>query len=293
MTETIRAFSLPLGPAQPGLTDNQMKNRKAEAHRIVRAAMPSSAHLMNSVLQERIESDGRMLWLAFDLIETPQMELMLTGKPDSLKHGLKSALGCLYAELERLREEAELTVIRVGELAEFSARLGTLSTQELANAIDSLSERDLNLWRLINSRKGKRISIVFPSAGSIGISMPLFPMFIPEKQPREIQFNVVTPTREKAEIRLMRSVDETERGIAVRLPRKIHLFRQSAHAKSRSDGWFLLYAAEYRGLPVKAKVRAALRMSDLSPSHLELLEISEPVPEAIKDILKDIYSDYA
>ena len=204
MTESIRAFSLPLGPAQPGLTNNQIVKRKGDAYRIVSAAMPSSKHLMTSVLQERIESDGRMLWLAFDLVETPQMQLVLTGPVKSAKKGLKSALNDLYADLARLKVEAEATVIRVGELEAFSARLGTLSTPELATAIDSLSENDWELWRLINARKGKRISIEFPFTGSVGITLPLFPTHIPEKQSRMIQFHVVSPTRDKAEIRLMR-----------------------------------------------------------------------------------------
>ena len=49
MSDPIHIFSIPLGPAQPGLTPNQIVRRKGEAYRIVRAsdAIIETSNLLN------------------------------------------------------------------------------------------------------------------------------------------------------------------------------------------------------------------------------------------------------
>lgn len=271
MADSIHVFSLPLGPAQPGLNDRQITVRRNKVLSIVRATMPSTQYLANCILQERIVSDQGLLWLAFDLVETPQMQLLASG-PQRGRKGLASALNGLYGELARLREEAEATVIRVGELTEFASRLQTMGGVELNSAIKDLSEQDWELWHLIHARKGKRVSIAFPT-GNIGITMPLFPTHIPEKFPRKIRFRVKSPARFKAKIEFLDETAESADTCAVKWPRTIDMLRPLGNIRAERDAWFHLYVAEFRDLILEATVRVALNLSDLSASHLELIEL--------------------
>ena len=280
MAESIHVFSLPLGPAQPGLNDRQITMRRNKALSIVRATMPSTQYLSNCILKERIVSDQGLLWLAFDLVETTQMQLLARG-PQRGRKGLASALNGLYGELARLREDVEATVIRVGELAEFSSRLHILGGGELTSAIEDLSERDWELWRLIHARKGRRVSIDFPT-GSVGITMPLFPTHISEKFPRKIRFRVRSPSRVKAEIDFLGKTDEFTDTCGVECPKTIDLLRPMGKVRSERDAWFLLYVAQFRNVVLEATVRMALNLSDFSASHLELVELVK-TPELIDE----------
>lgn len=272
MSEAIHALSIPLGPAKPGLTDAQIKKRKEEARRAVRATMPSSRHLMHCYLQERIVSDQGLLWLAFDLVETPQMQLLTAGHGRNARM-LASAFNSLCMELSRLKEEAEATVIRVGELAAISSRLASLSRIDITGVVEELSEHDWELWRLIHSRKGQGVSIEFPS-GRVGISMPLFPEHASEGQERRIRFRVKSVNRGKAEIiQITEEVESAPACSAVNFPKKMRLLRPQGRGLQERKGWFLLYAAEFRNVAVDAIVRMALKLSDFSPSHLELISI--------------------
>ncbi len=273
MSESIHAFSIPLGPAKPGLTDEQIKKRKGEAHRIVRATMPSTRHLMHCYLQERIISDQGLLWLAFDLVEAPQMQLLTAGSGRNARM-VASAFNSLCMELARLRDEAEATAIRVGELAAISSRLVSLSGMNLSGVVDGLSEHDWELWRLIHSRKGQAVSIDF-STGSVGITMPLFPAHTSEGRERRIRFRVKSVIRGKAEICQIKEENEsTPASSPVKLPKKMKLLRPQVKCPQEKNGWFLLYVAEFRNVVVDATVRMALKLSDFSPSHLELISFN-------------------
>lgn len=272
MTEPIHAFSIPLGPARPGLYDTQMQKRKAEVYRILQATMPSSRYLLaNGVLQERTVSDGRLLWLEFDLVESPQLALPWDCRRGASSKGMASTLNGLYAELVRLKDEADSTVIRVGALKAFAARLETLSGTEFSGAIDSLSEQDWKLWRLIHARKGKPVSIEFPTVGTVGITMPLFASHIAERRQRRVRFRVEAPTRKMAEVSIVADISDQQDAHAVRLPKTVDLIRPIGQDLADRNRWFLLYVAEFRNLVVEAEVRLVLKMSDFSPSHLELV----------------------
>jgi len=274
MSEIIEAFSLPLGPEQPGLSDTQMQRRKEGVYRIIRATMPSAETLIrNGMLQERLAGGGGFLWLVFDLVESSQISLPF-GESKQRRYKAKSILGNLYAELARLKDEAEFNVVRVGELSGFASRLVTMSDQERVGALDTLSDQDRDLWRLVCTRKRRSISIAFPS-GVIGISMPLFPSHIAEERSRKIKFKVKAANRRRAELvaveEVTRASDSPSKGVS--FPKRIELIRPLGNDGDQRNGWFLLYAAEFRDVVVEAEVRVALLLSDLSPSHLELIQI--------------------
>ncbi len=274
MSEKFEAFSLPLGPEQPGLSDTQMQRRKEEVYRIIRATMPSSATLLrNGVLQERLAGGDGFFWLAFDLVESPQITFPF-GDATKPHYKEKSMLGGLYAELSRLKDEAELNVIRVGTLAGVASRLVAMSDQERVGALDALSEQDRELWRLFFMRKRRSISISFP-AGVVGVNMPLFPLHIAEERSRKIRFKVKAVNRRRAELigveELARESDSPSKGVP--FPKRIELLRPLGYDSNQGNGWFLLYSAEFRDVVVEAEVRMALLLSELSPSHLELIQI--------------------
>ncbi len=274
MSDNFEAFSLPLGPEKPGLSDRQMQRRREEVYRIIRATMPSAVTLLRSgVLQERLAGGDGLLWLAFDLVETLQITLPF-GEAKQPRKKAKSILGSLYGELARLKDEAELNVIRVGTLTGVASRLVTMSDQERVGALDALSEQDRELWRLFFMRKRRSISITFPS-GVIGISMPLFPLHIGEECSRKIGFKVKAANRRRAELvaveELTRATDSPSK--LVPFPKRIELLRPLGNDSDQGNGWFLLYAAEFRDVVVEAEVRLVLLLSELSPSHLELIQI--------------------
>jgi len=287
MSEKFEAFSLPLGPEQPGLSDTQMQRRKEEAYRIIRATMPSATTLLrNGVLQERLAGGEGFLWLSFDLVDTPQINLPF-GEAKHPRYKVKSTLGGLYAELARLKDEAEFNVIRVGALAGVASRLVTMSDQERVEALDTLSEQDRELWRLFFMRRRKAISISFPS-GVVGISMPLFPFHMAEERSRKIRFKVKAANRRCAELvaveELTRSSEFPSKEVPI--PKRIEMLRPLGNERDRGCGWFLLYAAEFRDALVEAEVRMALLLADLSPSHLELIHIDNH--EKLKTMVPEI-----
>ncbi|TYC55209.1 hypothetical protein ETQ85_14400 [Zoogloea oleivorans] len=274
MSEKIEAFSLPLGPEKPGLSDTQMQRRKEGVYRVIRATMPSAATLLRSgVLQERLAGGEGFFWLSFDLVETPQITLPF-GEATQPRYKEKSILGNLCAELARLKDEAEFNVIRVGTLAGVALRLVTMSDQERVGALDALSEQDRELWRLFFIRRRRSISITFPS-GVIDISTPLFPLHVAEERFRKIRFKVKAVNRRRAELiiveELTKATDNPSK--LVPFPKRIELLRPLGADCDQGDGWFLLYAAEFRDVVVEAEVRMALLLSELSPSHLELIQI--------------------
>lgn len=111
--ERIFAFAVPLGPAHPGLINEE--KRKQEARRIIRSVMPSTTSLIGAGLDERIMSDGRLIWLAFDLVESPQLSLAFDRQKG--KRTIQSSpIQRMIAELARLKDESETTTIRIGEL---------------------------------------------------------------------------------------------------------------------------------------------------------------------------------
>ena len=273
MLNKIHAFSIPLGAAQPGFTSTELEARKKSARNEARCAMPSLSSLVFSYMDERVTSDGDNILLAFDLIESPQMQLALM-TPGTRRKTLVSAVTGLTAELNRLKEDARNTVIRIGEFAELSSMLPSMDDEEFADAIGRLTGEDGETWRLMNSRRGKSLSLSFPDE-SIGITFPLFPVTTSERGTRIIQCRVTSICGSYANLDEIRDLDDRHAPGRVFLPcqTKMQLKRPSNSKLKTADEWFLLYGAEYSQRTVDAEVRMALREVDFQPSHLELIEI--------------------
>ena len=274
MSKLTNAFRIPLGPAgKPGLSQFQLNNRTKEALQMIHSVMPSTRFLTGGVLQTRLISEDGLFWLAFDLEESPQMPLFYAG-PHPTGKRITSTLTNLYFDLLRLRDEAESTVIRVGELAVLAAELDSLPADESRAALGELSPDDLQLWKLIHRRKGKPLAIEFEE-GTVNLPLPTLGAHIPENYVRTIRFHVQRPSKRQAMLTGIHEITET--GTDARpsnpCPRTMKLLRSPGGDTERQETWFLLYVAEYRHLMVEAKVRMALKRIDFSASHLEMVEI--------------------
>lgn len=274
MSKPINVFRVPLGPAtEPGLSTMQLEKRSREARHMIRAIMPTTRSLMHSVLTERIISSNGLFWLAFDLEDSPQLPLFNRSSHPTGKR-IASALTNLYAELARLREEAESSAIRVGELSVLASELDSLPVDEARVALGDLSADELQLWRLIHRRNGEQLAIEFED-GRVNLPLPTLGAIIPEGRVRKIQFRVRCPSKRQAKLIGIKenSIHEAGEKTYRPCPQTITLLRSPETDGARCEAWFLLYVAEYRKLVVEATVRMALKRLDYSPSHLELLEV--------------------
>lgn len=274
MSKSINAFRIPLGPAiEPGLSQDQLDRRTHEALHMVHAVMPSSRILTSGILQKRLTSENGLFWLAFDLEESPQMPLF-NGGPHPTGKRITSTVANLYAELLRVREEAQSAVIRVGELAMLASELVSLPPKESRAALGDLSPDDLQLWKLIHRRNGEPLVIEFED-GSFNLLLPTLGAHIPEGHVRTIRFRVQHPSKHQAKLIAIQEIsDETSvTNPSNSCPRTMKLLRSPANDAQQKNTWFLLYVAEYKNLVVEATVRMALKRMDFSASHLELIQI--------------------
>lgn len=250
-----------------------MKERRSNVYQMIYATMPSTRFLVHSLLEERIVSEGDMLLLAFDLVETPQLQLF-SAPSQRRENRFASKLREMLSELVRLKEEAETTVIRVAELTRFAAMLSEERASEFEGAVGQLSEQDAELWQLIIARRSKAISIRFADV-VMDISLPLVYDYHLDHAVRKISFNVITPGRKAVEVEKVAELTAAaDSGTPrVNFPRRMPLLRSRAPASSACDFWFLLYVAEFTSTPVEATVRVAIRTKDFTPRHLELVSI--------------------
>lgn len=284
MPERIFAFAVPLGPAHPGLIHEE--KRKQEARHIVRTMMPSTASLIGVGLEERIMSDGHLIWLAFDLVESPQLSLAWDRQRG--KRTIQPApLQRLIAELARLQEDTETTTIRLGELEQLAQAISHVSTSEAQSLLTTLSDEDRRLWQLAHSKRGSRISLTFENR-EFGSTLPLFPVHVSDTKHRRIRFQVTSPSRKAATITGVRLLDDDTENAGNDTDSVAALTRLlRSPGVLDGDGWFGLYAAEYCNRHCDATVRVARRAEDYSPSHFELVQIDNllALTELVKGVL--------
>ncbi len=199
---------------------------------------------------------------------------LFNGGPHPTGRRIRSTVANLYAELLRVREEAQSAVIRVGELAILASELVSLPPEESHAALGDLSPDDLQLWRLIHRRNGEPLVIEFED-GLVNLSLPTLAAHIPEEDVRTIKFRVHNSNKRQAKLIAIKEVadDMAVARHSIACPRKMKLLRSPASDAQQQDVWFLLYVAEYRNLVVEAMVRMALKQVDRSASHLELIKI--------------------
>ena len=273
MTRKVHAFSIALGPANPGFTSEQLESRICAARREAAYVMPSVNSLAFGYLQERVESDGNSILLSFDLVESPQLHLQLALRGNNRREAF-SAISGMAGELTRLKLEAKNCVIRVGDLAQLASILPSLSDDEFSDAVGSLSTGEAETWKFLNLRRGKELSITFPDE-AIGITVPLFPETVSEKGTRVIRCRVLGVCSKYAELGAIIDLGDPEQPdrTIIPCPPKL-LIKRPANAKLKiSDEWFLLYVAEYTRSDIEVETRLALREGDFQPRHLELVEI--------------------
>jgi hypothetical protein len=267
-------FSVPLCAGQPGLNDRLLQERKNEAYKVIWACMPSARYLTNSYLEERIVSDGESIRLAFDLVASPQLNLFSPSIDHRHKKLFVSKLHDLYAEMQKLRDEAENTTIRIGELTDIATRLPVLGEEDLRETIEKISDQDINLWQFIFSSRRKMYSIRF-SDKTLDPILPLFPDHFLHPTPIQIR---CTLKRADKTVALVEDIKIISGRLSINepgasLPRRMKLLRPGIMTNESSASWFLLYVGQFKNIELKATVRVARKLKTFKASHLELVSI--------------------
>jgi hypothetical protein len=207
-------------------------------------------------------------------MESQQLSLDF-GAHTKRKKQTPSAAHRMHSEVERLREEAEGSIIRVGDLERLATSFSHADADQVRQVLESLSDHDQALWELVHSKRGKRIAISFEDR-EVGITMPMFPAYIAEDHLRHIRFQVTSVNKKSAKVTAVHAIGEEKTGIAKGKKKSksvTQLKRVGKKSSDDPDNWFCLYAAEYSNHQVEATVRVALNILNLSPSHLELVSI--------------------
>lgn len=271
MMNSIHAFSIPLGIHGQKFSQEDLEARKAAARNEIAILIPATKHLTYSNLKEYMGFENGQIFLSFDLIESSQMHLDF-GLGNGKKSNPVSPLVRLRQDLLRLRESAEMSQIRVGELLE---RISGINTSR-ENIIDSLDGDDLELWRYIHRNHSKSKLLRFPSH-DISIQIPLLPYYQAEPGTRLIRVTVKTLSSKKATFTNIKQIDQSgASGATTLLPTILDLIRSGEDSMI----WSLLYASLECRLPLEAIVKVALHSHSMEPAYIELKSIENH--EALK-----------
>lgn len=272
--EVMHAFRIALAPARDGLTDSQLSDRRRKARSLATANMPSLYTSPAFCVKERLLSDDGHFWLAFDLEVSPQLTLELRQPGKRLSSAATDFIR-LSTELSGLKTEALGFSIRVGEMAQMSAVLSRLgdSADELVGQV--LNEEGVT-WKVAHEHAGKEVSIDF-DGHMVTTQLPLIPFHMLETGTRQITCYV--ESIDQGGMRLTRVNELEGHGAipprAVAMPHRIQLHQPYHGTQTAVRDYFLLYIAHRNRLRVSMQVRLALRQHDMTPSHLQLLEIED------------------
>lgn len=268
MTTSIHAFSIPLGIHVQKFSQEELEARKAAVRNEIAILIPATKHLTYSILKEYMSVENDKAFLSFELIESPQMHLDFD-HGEGKKNKTPSPLVRLGQDLSRLKESAEITQIRVGELLERISGFTTASNAAPTNVFDDLDGDDLDLWKYLHKNHDKTKNIRFDSH-DVAIQIPLLPYYQSESGTRLVRANVKSLTRTKASltnIKQISHIDSSES--ATTLPLKLDLLR----TEEDSSTWGLLYACMEFNIPLEATFKIALHTHSMQPAYMELRSI--------------------
>jgi len=260
MTNGILLFSVVMGPAGTTFTNDQLEARKKAIRQEAMALMPAIRYLMYSTIEERVYTEEELFILGFFLVESCQKSFIFeSGRSRA------SMLAHMVREAETLRQSAEYSQIRIGELANLASQLTT--TPEDGGASLDLSPDDEALWILMHSSRGKSIRFKFDDADLL-YQLPNLPYYHAEQITRNIRATVGAITSSSTDLVSVTEIsDDDTSQCRAPLPKNLRLLKANAR------DWPLLYAALDSHIGIEAEVRVALWAHNQSPSHLELIRI--------------------
>lgn len=270
---TIHAFSVALGIAESGFTDSELYSRRAEARRTALAFMPSLRFLIDTSIEERLLAQNGCLWLAFDLVISPQLLLEFERFGKGVHHGSDS-YRFLYDELSRLKDEAENLVIRVGELTHLSKMLSQINDKDSVDAVEGLPPHNLIAWQLMHHRAGHKVSLRVENK-DISVQLPLIPEFVPESGTRLIRGRISNISKQNiliSDVEDLHDPDEPHRQL-VTSNKDMKISRPPMPVGPERANRFLLHIAEEGRITVELQVRMIMFQQDLSPAYFEFRNI--------------------
>ena len=282
MNERIHAFSIALCPATPGLSETALSRRRSDVLEMVIALIPSAASLIGTCLEERIVAEDGQLWIAFDLVISPQLSLELHASHCKTRRVGISAMAQMYLNLDRMKNEGRYAAIRVGELTRLAARLPMMEIQDVLDTIGTFGAYDLASWKLSHVRGGRRVSLRF-NDGTVNVQLPLLSPFLVDRSVRTFRCALERVSNEGAvatNIEIIGGRDEPS-GWPVQLPEKLKLRAPLFSCEDQRNEWFLLYVSKFASIPLEMEGRLLFNPSDGRPIQIELLQLIN------RDILLD------
>ncbi|MDD2943869.1 MAG: hypothetical protein PHC51_12995 [bacterium] len=267
MTESIRVFSVMIGPPGSEYTNEELDLRKKSILTEIITIIPSVKYLMGSTLSESIVVENNQLVLAFNLTESPQMEMCFTTDKRQTRN---SPLARMMFEAQKLRDAAEHSQIRIGELSHLASAISQ-DNQAAENLFD-LSQDEKSLWQLMYTKRNKTLRLKFPDEDII-YQFPDIPVYFYETGTRFIRANVHRISAKNAELSNLAERTLNDGGTYHQpLPKKLLIHRPVNSERARH--WPLLHAAVDCHSIIEAEVRVALRADNQAPAYLELVDIS-------------------
>lgn len=269
MFNSIPAFSLVLFTEGGKFTTESLERRRQDIREEIHLLAPATKHLLHSVLVETVVVEKNQLELVYELIPSSQLCLEFNSTDSTNRLRVSREVIGLMEDLNRIRESAEFTQIKLLELAQYATTIAKESSDG-GDALYSLSNEDNALMKWMLSRKDKVRKISFREH-DIHFQIPLFPAFIPENFTRGIRAIINTMSRRRAELTVISEIDEfnlNAESNRPKLPKRMMLHKPIDGSKSYF--WSLIYAAMDNQIPLEAEVKVALQLDTLKPGYLEL-----------------------
>ncbi|WP_341744118.1 hypothetical protein [Azonexus hydrophilus] len=269
--ERIEAFSIALGLADAGLSEQELDARKNDARRTARCFMPSLDALLSSSIEERLVAENGHLWLAFDLSVAKQQQLDLDGRRGGCRLDANIVRN-LHEDFLRLRGEAGELAVRTGRLNILANRLPQIEAEERTTVIESLSDEERTVWEIMHRRGGRKLSVRFGNE-TLSAQLPLINRYLPDPTIRMISAKVSAICSTSYQLTSIR--EDVPNANLVALPACMKLERPRLVSDGIRRSRFLLQVAEEAGIRISLQVRAVLWQSDLSPAYLEFRGIDD------------------
>ena len=279
MSESLRVFSIMIGPSGSEYTKEELDRRRKSILTEIITLVPSVKYLIGATLSESIIVENNQLVLAFNLTESPQMEMCFAPEKRLTRN---SPLARMMFEAQKLRDAAEHTQIKIGELTQLASSIS--QDDQAADELLDLSQDAKLLWQLMYAKRNKTYRLRFPDDDII-YQFPDIPVYFYETGSRFIRATVHRISEKKAELSSISEIElSDERTYQQPLPKKLVIHRPVNLDRARH--WPLLHASVDNRSVIEAEVRVALRTDNQVAAYLELVDISN------LDSLKKIFASW-
>lgn len=279
MTESIRVFSVMIGPSGSEYTKEELDRRRKSILTEIITLIPSVKYLMGAMLSESIIVENNQLVLAFNLTEPSQMEMCFTTDKRQTRN---SPLARMMFEAQKLRDAAEHSQIRIGELTHLASAIS--QDNQAADDLFDLNQDEKSLWQLMYAKRNKTLRLRFPDDDII-YQFPDIPVYFYETGTRFIRATVHRISAKNAELSNLSEIMLNDGSTYQQpLPKKLLIHRPVNLDRARH--WPLLHAAVDCRNVIEAEVRVALRADNQAAAYLELVDISN------LDLLRTIFASW-